>query len=230
MLKARREAAAARVLVANHHLLFADLALRLAGTGFEDPAVLPPFQRIIFDEAHNVEKAATSFFSPPSTAPWWRSTPAGCTGRKGKVMACCWGWKGYCRGSRPRACGGPCKAVVTARRGSLEEAARPLLAGRQACAFGAGGSGACSGSPGPMLARRSPSWRPVRPAGRGGREAEADNYFLCECRIQLDAWPGWRRSPSASRGAGSPAAEVFWLEGRKDRLGQPSVRFLITPL
>ena len=63
MLRARREASAAVVLVANHHLLFADLAFRLAGAGFEDPAVLPPFRRVIFDEAHNVEKAATSFFS-----------------------------------------------------------------------------------------------------------------------------------------------------------------------
>jgi ATP-dependent DNA helicase DinG len=63
VLRARREAASARVLVANHHLLFADLAFRMAGSGFDDPAVLPPFKRIIFDEAHNVEKAATSFFS-----------------------------------------------------------------------------------------------------------------------------------------------------------------------
>jgi ATP-dependent DNA helicase DinG len=63
VLKARREAASARILVANHHLLFSDLALRLGGSGFDDPAVLPPFRRIVFDEAHNIERAATSFFS-----------------------------------------------------------------------------------------------------------------------------------------------------------------------
>ncbi len=63
VLKARREAAACRVLVANHHLLFSDLALRLSGMGFDTAAVLPPFQRIIFDEAHNVERNATSYFS-----------------------------------------------------------------------------------------------------------------------------------------------------------------------
>ncbi|HET6452315.1 MAG TPA: helicase C-terminal domain-containing protein [Spirochaetia bacterium] len=63
ILKARREASSAKILIANHHLLFADLALRLGGPGFDDPAVLPPFRRVIFDEAHNVEKAATSFFS-----------------------------------------------------------------------------------------------------------------------------------------------------------------------
>jgi ATP-dependent DNA helicase DinG len=63
VLKVRREAAACRILVANHHLLFSDLALRLSGMGFDSAAVLPPFQRIIFDEAHNVERNATSYFS-----------------------------------------------------------------------------------------------------------------------------------------------------------------------
>jgi ATP-dependent DNA helicase DinG len=50
-------------LVANHHLLFADLALRMNGFGTEATAVLPPFQRIVFDEAHHIEKSATSYFS-----------------------------------------------------------------------------------------------------------------------------------------------------------------------
>lgn len=63
VLRARREAAAARILVVNHHLLFADLSMRIAGAGFESSAVLPPFHRIIFDEAHNIENSATSFFS-----------------------------------------------------------------------------------------------------------------------------------------------------------------------
>ncbi|MCL1817667.1 MAG: helicase c2 [Spirochaetaceae bacterium] len=63
LLAARREAAAARILVVNHHLLFADLALRVRGMGFDTTAVLPPFQRIVFDEAHTIENSATSFFS-----------------------------------------------------------------------------------------------------------------------------------------------------------------------
>ncbi|MFP4113713.1 MAG: helicase C-terminal domain-containing protein [Spirochaetota bacterium] len=62
-LRARRQAAAAKVLVANHHLLFIDLALRVRGIGFEARAVLPPFQRLIFDEAHSIENSATSLFS-----------------------------------------------------------------------------------------------------------------------------------------------------------------------
>lgn len=63
ILKARREAAASKILVANHHLVFSDLAIRRAGVGWENAAVLPAFQRIVFDEAHNIERAATSFFS-----------------------------------------------------------------------------------------------------------------------------------------------------------------------
>ena len=52
IIRARRKAAAAQVLVVNHHLLFSDLALRLEELGFEGTAVLPPFHKIIFDEAH----------------------------------------------------------------------------------------------------------------------------------------------------------------------------------
>lgn len=63
ILKARQEAAGAQILVANHHLVFSDLAVRLAGVGWESTAVLPSFQRLIFDEAHNIERSATSFFS-----------------------------------------------------------------------------------------------------------------------------------------------------------------------
>ena len=59
----RRKAAAARIIVVNHHLLFADLAARREGAGYEQTAVLPPYSRVIIDEAHSVEGAATSFFS-----------------------------------------------------------------------------------------------------------------------------------------------------------------------
>jgi len=63
VLKARKEAASADIIVANHHLLFADLAMRLEDVGFESTAVLPPCKRFIYDEAHTMEGCATSFFS-----------------------------------------------------------------------------------------------------------------------------------------------------------------------
>ncbi|MRR59014.1 MAG: helicase, partial [Deltaproteobacteria bacterium] len=59
---ARREAAGADVLVVNHALLLADVALRNE-TGYDSSAILPPFTRLIFDEGHHLEDTATSFFS-----------------------------------------------------------------------------------------------------------------------------------------------------------------------
>lgn len=59
---ARREAAGADILVVNHSLLLADVALRHE-TGYDSSAILPPFTRLIFDEGHHLEDTATSFFS-----------------------------------------------------------------------------------------------------------------------------------------------------------------------
>jgi len=63
VLAVRREANNAHVIVVNHHLLFADLAARYQGAGYESAVILPPFSRLIIDEAHTIENAATSFFS-----------------------------------------------------------------------------------------------------------------------------------------------------------------------
>ena len=54
----RRRAEAAQLVVVNHHLFFADLALR--DTGFA--SVLPDYDAVIFDEAHQIEDTATLFF------------------------------------------------------------------------------------------------------------------------------------------------------------------------
>jgi len=59
---ARREAASANIVVVNHHLLFADLAVKNATGGHDDGGVLPPFKRLIIDEAHNIEDIATEYF------------------------------------------------------------------------------------------------------------------------------------------------------------------------
>jgi ATP-dependent DNA helicase DinG len=56
--RVRRRAEAAQVIVVNHHLFFADLALR--DTGFA--SVLPDYDAVIFDEAHQLEDTATLFF------------------------------------------------------------------------------------------------------------------------------------------------------------------------
>ncbi|HEX3035835.1 MAG TPA: DEAD/DEAH box helicase, partial [Thermodesulfobacteriota bacterium] len=59
--KSRREMAASQIIVANHHLLFSDLSIKGASEETE-AGILPPFKRIIFDEAHHIVDAATSHF------------------------------------------------------------------------------------------------------------------------------------------------------------------------
>ena len=58
VLKARKRALAAEVVVVNHHLFFADLALKQDGFG----ELLPECDVVIFDEAHQVPDVATQFF------------------------------------------------------------------------------------------------------------------------------------------------------------------------
>jgi ATP-dependent DNA helicase DinG len=58
--QSRRRAASAELLVVNHHLLFTDLAVRRATRNYTQSAVLPAYRRVILDEAHNLEDAATS--------------------------------------------------------------------------------------------------------------------------------------------------------------------------
>lgn len=67
VMKVRREAADASILVVNHHLLFADIESRMEGGGWSDTMVLPPYRRVVFDEAHGIENAASSFFSSTFT-------------------------------------------------------------------------------------------------------------------------------------------------------------------
>jgi ATP-dependent DNA helicase DinG len=55
----RRRAAAAPLVIVNHHLFFADLALRAR---WPEAQVLPPYEVVIFDEAHQIEEVATEFF------------------------------------------------------------------------------------------------------------------------------------------------------------------------
>ena len=58
VVKARRNAQAADLLVINHHLLFADFMLKEEGFG----QVLPGADAVIVDEAHQLPEIATRFF------------------------------------------------------------------------------------------------------------------------------------------------------------------------
>lgn len=58
VMKARREAQQADVVVVNHHLFFADVALK--DTGIAE--LLPSANTIVFDEAHQLPETASLFF------------------------------------------------------------------------------------------------------------------------------------------------------------------------
>lgn len=60
--KARAQAEEAQILVANHHLLFADLSVRAETDNYKGQAILPSYARIVIDEAHHIEDIATEFF------------------------------------------------------------------------------------------------------------------------------------------------------------------------
>jgi ATP-dependent DNA helicase DinG len=55
----RRGALDSQLILTNHHLFFADLALRAR---WPEAQVLPPYEVVIFDEAHQLEEVATEFF------------------------------------------------------------------------------------------------------------------------------------------------------------------------
>jgi len=54
----RSRAAEARLIIVNHHLFFADLKVKK--TGFAE--IIPRFQVAVFDEAHDVEEIAVTYF------------------------------------------------------------------------------------------------------------------------------------------------------------------------
>ncbi len=53
-----QRAAASDLVIVNHHLFFADLALR----GTEAASLLPDYEALVFDEAHDIEDVATQYF------------------------------------------------------------------------------------------------------------------------------------------------------------------------
>ncbi|HTV16137.1 MAG TPA: ATP-dependent DNA helicase, partial [Acidobacteriaceae bacterium] len=58
----RRRAAESDVVIVNHHLFFADLSVRQQAAGAPDVGVLPEAGIVIFDEAHELEDVASSYF------------------------------------------------------------------------------------------------------------------------------------------------------------------------
>jgi ATP-dependent DNA helicase DinG len=68
LFRARRKAAEADVVVVNHHLLAADLSVRQAQDNWQEAAVLPPYRRLILDEAHHLEDVAANHLGSQVTS------------------------------------------------------------------------------------------------------------------------------------------------------------------
>lgn len=58
----RRKAAESDIVIVNHHLFFADLAIKQQAKAAPDAGVLPDTSVVIFDEAHELEDVASSYF------------------------------------------------------------------------------------------------------------------------------------------------------------------------
>ncbi len=58
----RRKAQTSDIIIVNHHLFFADLAIKRSVDGAADVGVLPDAEVVIFDEAHELEDVASSYF------------------------------------------------------------------------------------------------------------------------------------------------------------------------
>jgi len=58
----RRRAAECDIIIVNHHLFCADLAIKLEAENANDAGVLPDCGVVVFDEAHELEEVAGSYF------------------------------------------------------------------------------------------------------------------------------------------------------------------------
>ena len=64
VIKARQKAQQADVVIINHHLFFADLALKMEGFG----ELLPSANSVIFDEAHQLPELASTFLAASTSS------------------------------------------------------------------------------------------------------------------------------------------------------------------
>ena len=58
----RRRAMESDIIIVNHHLFFADLAIKLQADGAPDAGILPEAAAVVFDEAHELEDIAGDYF------------------------------------------------------------------------------------------------------------------------------------------------------------------------
>ena len=244
VLRARREAAAARLLVVNHHLLFADLAVRLAGArgrgALQSAAVLPGFARVVLDEAHAIEGSAQSFFSE-------RLSRSGLERLAGRLVN---RHRGRLRGLVPRradwfvGAGQEVGALVAEverlrRLGQrLERAGGALLAGAPAVVLGGPHLDAVLESLAAVAAAAARIAAAVVATLDHLDPADQESGDAVELRIQVRRLRAVAQlceqlavTADASHGAPAAAADtVRWVEGRRRRDGSTAALLVVTPI
>lgn len=244
VLRARRAAAAARLLIVNHHLLFADLTLRQAGAGgrsaLRSPALLPGFSRIVFDEAHAVEGSALSFFSERiSRAGLERMAARLASSRRGRLQGLIPRRAEWFGGAGPPAGALVAQAERLPRLAQrLERAAAALLGGEAAVVLSGPGNG-------PLLELLAAvAGALLELAAAVGQaldrldEPDRDHPDAVELQIQVRRMRGAAQLCEQLRAAAAPAfaggaaaAEVVrWVEGRRRRDGSAAPRLVMTPV
>lgn len=61
--RAKEERKKSDILIVNHHLFFSDLAIRKEAGFNTEYSIIPEYNLLVFDEAHNIEKVARDYFS-----------------------------------------------------------------------------------------------------------------------------------------------------------------------
>ena len=247
VVKARREASSAKILIANHHLLFADLALRLSGSGYDDPAVLPAFRRVIFDEAHNVEKAASSFFSQSFSrfainrhlGRLYRKRKGRITGHLPALLRML--------GQGARAGGVPALAqAVQERAGELDTAVLAVLGRESSLLLDAGSLPDFREAVGAELGNLSFSIRELSDAfsdmlekleetAAPQKDRTPQESIAWDCRVQLTRLAGIADMIDRFRLGEAGENDIFWMEAlrtsrRASGETDQAVRLVITPL
>ena len=68
---ALQKARNSRIIVTNHALLLIDSSIRSdAGEDYDESVIIPPYNRLVIDECHNIDRAATEFFSTYMDRRW----------------------------------------------------------------------------------------------------------------------------------------------------------------
>ncbi len=235
VLKMKKEAASAKLLVVNHHLLFSDLAMRVGGAGFENSVVLPPFSRIVFDEAHNMESSATSFFSSElNIFSIMKQTGLLYSKKRGRSFGAVINLQIEAGATEDdEKIPGMVEDVRESMR-KLDEAALEILGGESSIRLRRGAEEPFTGIIIPLMTELQQRILDCVQAVEGiiRRMDEKDQ----ELPVVFDVRILQRRLESLASVCQSftmwdeKPGDVFWIEKKKGSSGEPFVRFVVTPL